>query len=306
MPAVAVVQIVMGTCIGRLLSKLFGLKDQDEIRNVHMCTTFANSGPLPLIFADALFASSYPGIQTQVAAGISFYLLAWSPLFWTFGKMILGTEDDETETKVEEGTASSPYIGKRLMKKISSGFAKVRSPPVIGSMTGLAVGMNPFLREIFFGSGIATPLYSSLQTLGTAYLPAALLVLAGSLVGGSSSNNTSEDDNKRSTTTSAKGIGAIATSRFLVSPLLSLLAVFWIRQLSWMDGPTKSILTFLCLMEGCMPPAQNSVILLQLAGRTEQAASMAKLLTMLYAGAVLPVTILMTACLSISGILNLV
>lgn len=43
-------------------------------------------GPLPLLFVDALFKSHPdPTLRPRAVALISFYLLAWSPLFWNYG-----------------------------------------------------------------------------------------------------------------------------------------------------------------------------------------------------------------------------
>lgn len=303
MPCLAVMQILAGAVVGRVVATVFQIADA-EIANVRMCTTFANSGPLPLIFTDALFGKN-PVLQSQMAAGISFYLLAWSPLFWTVGKFILGTTEETTKTTDNAHNKKEAS----LWTSVVSTAKQVLSPPVIGSLAGLAVGLIPPLRRLFFGKGILVPLLGALQTLGTAYLPAALLVLAGSLVGkrqsSSSSNADAADDNdsNKASAPTARGLAAIATYRFLISPALTWMLANVLQGLSWLDARTKAILVFLCLMEGCMPPAQNSVILLQLVGLTGPAAAMARLLTILYAGAVIPVTLLLTACLQRSGIL---
>lgn len=65
----------------------------------------------------------------------------------------------------------------------------------------------------------------------------------------------------------------------------------------------RAVVSFVILMEGCMPPAQNSVIMLQLEGLKERASVMAKLLTLMYSLAVIPVTILLSTCLASSGIM---
>ena len=52
-----------------------------------------------------------------------------------------------------------------------------------------------------------------------------------------------------------------------------------------------------------MPPAQNSVIMLQLENLQGRASTLAKTLALLYSVSVIPVTILMSLCLSFSGIL---
>lgn len=321
MPALAVSQIALGSLVGLVLSRLVAAdSDADEAaqaaaaaeaRNVRMCCTFGNSGPLPLIFADALFAGN-PLLQSQVAAGISFYLLAWSPLFWTFGKVILN--DDVNEKPKGNGNFGTAAV---------TAIRKIMSPPVVGSLAGLVVGLVGPLRQTMLSSnGLFRPVFGALATLGTAYLPAALLVLAGSLVGKKAAPppaKTFETDNEAvaaaaavaaskpssSSSPSLRGLLAIAFARFVVSPALSwTVARFLIQGATWMDGRTAAIVTFLCLMEGCMPPAQNSVILLQLAGKTEAAGGMAKLLTLLYGTSVVPVTFLLTACLSKSGILS--
>ena len=52
-----------------------------------------------------------------------------------------------------------------------------------------------------------------------------------------------------------------------------------------------------------MPPAQNSVIMYQLDGLPERAGKMAKTLALIYSMAVVPVTLLLSACLALSGIM---
>jgi predicted permease len=321
LPMLAVGQILCGAVGGRILAKLYGAdQNSAERNNVYMCTTFANSGPLPLIFTDALFGTSNAVLQSQMAAGISFYLLAWSPLFWTLGKLILASEEDEDD-ETDMGTDTTGTTLSSWKTSVQSTLIKILSPPVIGSLVGLLVGMIPTLRNVVFGP-FGKPLYGALQTLGTAYLPAALLVLAGSLVGGGGSASSSTTKTPVSSTTNTttttttnndttaptlRGMAAIATYRFFISPVLTLVvATQWIAKLTWMDTRTRAIIMFLCLMEGCMPPAQNSVILLQLANRPGPAAAMAKLLTILYTTAVLPVTLLLSACLQQSGILAFV
>jgi predicted permease len=316
MPLAAVLQIGLGAIAGSVITGTAGL-EQDEARDVRMCTTFANSGPLPLIFADALFAGS--ALQAEVAACVSFYLLIWSPLFWSLGRVVLGTYADNADSA---GAASKDVSA---VSKIVKEVKKVLSPPVIGSILGVIVGGVPVLQRAFFGGGIATPLTGALQTLGTAYLPAAILVLAGSLVGAkpatattpaapapatavtpATGTNGAAAATVAKTAPSLKAIVAIFISRFLLAPLLSLglLQSFVSAGLLGPAGTrARAVVTFVLLMEGCMPPAQNSVIMLQLEGLKERASTMAKLLTLMYSLAVIPVTFLLSACLATSGIM---
>lgn len=311
MPLTALLQITLGGLVGQLVTSVQTFPD-NEARAVRMCTTFANSGPLPLIFADALFGSS-PAILSEVVACISFYLLVWSPLFWSYGRVVMGTYGT---TK----TASTK------LRRVWDEIRKILSPPVIGSILGVIIGGLPLCRNLFFRGGILSPLWGSMQTLGTAYLPAALLVLAGSLVGPGSNNN--NNNNKKaasnpttaadtngvngdvsnvSTNPSARAVASIFLSRFLLAPLLSFGLLQTLSGLGLL-GPVgtraRAIVTYVLLCEGCMPPNQNSVIMLQLEGLQGRAQSMAKLLTLIYSLSVVPVTILLSACLARSSIMS--
>ncbi|GKY91459.1 hypothetical protein MPSEU_000118200 [Mayamaea pseudoterrestris] len=300
MPLVAALQIALGAIGGKLICKVAKI-DPSEQAQVKLCTTFGNSGPLPLIFSEALFRNA--GLFRDVSACISFYLLCWSPLFWSAGRMILGTYDSDATSATVNGQQAS------FLSKFKNELAKFLSPPVIGSILGVVIGTVPCIRSAFFG-GFATPLFGAIASLGTAYLPAALLVLAGSLVGTKKTEPTVAVVDGASTPTrtapSVKSMLAIFVSRFFVAPTLSYAALTVMSRLGWLGVAgtrARAVVSFCILAEGCMPPAQNSVIMLQLAGLKEQATSMAKLLTIIYALAVVPVTILLSFCLSTSGIL---
>jgi predicted permease len=282
MPVVAIIQIGLNTLLAQIMTRGLTFRSEAEKRQVAMCTTFNNAGPLPLIFSQALLQGT--SLQGPAAAAISFYLLSWSPLFWTVGKRILiPSSESSTNWKEQLGT--------------------LLSPPVLGSIAGMLIGGVPFLRNLFLGKGVAAPVTGALQTLGSAYLPAAILVLAGSLV--AKKPTPGEDYEDASTSPSLRSLALIFATRFLISPLL---AFGLCRLLSpWLGSvgtKGRAVLLFVLLMEGCTPPAQNSVILLQLYQKTGEAASMAKLLTILYAAAVIPMTILLSACLAMSGILQ--
>lgn len=287
MPVASALQIGLGAVVSSLVTKTLHI-DENESSDVRISTTFANSGPLPLIFADSLFQG---GIRRDVTACISFYLLAWSPLFWTCGRMILGTTAASQEVFATQSTSWKDHI--------SAETSKWLSPPVVGCILGILIGTVPLLRSVFMG-GLGTPLFSAVNTLGTAYLPASVLVLAGSLV-----QSTTFKPGGPNTNVSRKALWSIMASRFLLAPLLSLVMVSTLSSFNLLgSGRSRAILTFVLLMEGCMPPAQNSVIMLQLEGLTERAGRMAKMLALLYSVAVVPVTILMSGCLGLSEILN--
>lgn len=304
LPLASLFQIGLGGIAAKLITtRKFGVRpmllgidtdDDDGANDVKMCTTFSNSGPLPLILSDALFGGA---ILSDVSACISFYLLMWSPLFWSFGRVILGSY---TDTKGENDT---------LRTKIASNLKKFFSPPVVGSILGVVIGSSSMLRDLMLAPrGALAPLFGAANTFGVAYLPAAVLVLAGSLAGAKKGepSDTAEPPKVASSLT-AKTVIAIMMSRFILSPVLAITTVRLLSVLKLLpvdDPRALAIVTFTLLMEGCMPPAQNSVIILQLDDKKERAAKMAKMLTVIYTLSVVPITLLLSGCLSLSGILN--
>jgi Membrane transport protein len=271
-----------------------------------MCTTFANAGPLPLMFNDALFPAASP-IRQNVAAAISFYLLVWMPLFWMFGRDILAIPDKSLISNTTINT-------NRFMIAIN----KVLSPPIIGSIIGVIIGCIPILRNACFSgdssSSFLRPVISAISTLGSAYIPVAVLILAGSLFGSESKSNQIQiidddqaclviDTNDTICTDYARpskqAMLSIFIARFVLAPIVSFGLLFSFQKSGWLlncPSSTLSVFTFVLLMEGCMPPTQNSVIMLQLEQEPERAARMAKLLTTLYLLSLFPVTILISIC----------
>jgi len=304
LPLASLIQISLGALAAKLITTkrfnirptLLGIENDDEAgaSDIQMCTTFANSGPLPLILSDALFRGT---VLSDVTACISFYLLVWSPLFWTAGKYILGLIDENNnEASNEKG---------RVLLKVWRQIKMILSPPVVGSILGVIIGSNAMLRDSMLKpGGFLAPLFGSLRTFGVAYLPAAILVLAGSLVKKKDDNSLS---NERQSSISSKTILSILISRFVLSPILALTTVRLMSLAHLMpvdNARTLAIVTFTLLMEGCMPPAQNSVIMLQLANEKERASKMARMLTIIYALSTLPVTLLLGVCLGRSSILG--
>ena len=101
-----------------------------------------------------------------------------------------------------------------------------------------------------------------------------------------------------------------------MAPLLSLTMLHTYQKLGWLGSVASAaigtsastnslaIFSFIILLEGCMPPSQNTVIMLQLDELPERAARMAKLLTTIYVISILPVTIALSFCLAQSGIMK--
>jgi predicted permease len=342
LPIVALLQIACGYATGRLLTRIFRMPSQADTRDVWMCTTFANSAPLPLVFADSLFADSL-SMQADITACISFYLLVWSPVFWTVGPLILQSaperrELEDVELDELEGSEGSKNYKEtaNVSNSVPEGrqhctteqiVRKILAPPVIGSIMGVVVGTSPMLQALFLQSdGLGAPMYGAAKTFASAYLPATILILAGSM---GAAGNSNDDRNERpaelfgdagkrkpmspdgtSRRLSWRAVFCIAVARFVINPILTgvILNVLSTRTnlLGLPDSRTSAVLSFVILMQGCMPPAQNSVVMLQLENQKARATRMTTLLTVLYCMACVPVTFHISRSLAATGVTTFV
>ena len=268
LPLVAGVQILLGYVVGKIVSLLiYGRKSSEESKQLLTCTAFGNSGPLPLVFVDALLrAHADQSLLPQSVGYISLYLLGWSPLFWIIAPAILS---DESSGKTDFKT---------LMKRVIS-------PPVLGSIGGLVVGYVPFLRNLLLpANGLLNPVFEAMRTLGAGYLPAVLLVLAGSLT------PTKEEPTPGTVTVAeespasfVKRAASIYMARFLLMPTVGFGIIKLLRKyFSTSPLINDAVLMFVFLLETCMPSAQNSTVILQLQNNRAAATRMAKTLMFIY------------------------
>lgn len=290
LPFAAAFQILTGFIVGKIVSLLiYGTKPADEgSKQLLACTTFGNSGPLPLVFTDGLFrAHPDASLLPKSVAYISLYLLGWSPLFWIIGPGIL---EDESAA----GKAVDPK------KKTAELLKRIFSPPVVGSILGMVVGFVPFLQNIFINSnGILNPIFEAMRTLGAAYLPAVLMVLAGSLsskpaaapAGGSATAPAAATAAATAAAPSTESDGfamrvaSVYIARFLLMPVVSFglykLAITYIPATKALFHKDPLLLLVL-LLESCMPSAQNTTVILQLQGKKDAATRLARLLMSIY------------------------
>jgi predicted permease len=95
----------------------------------------------------------------------------------------------------------------------------------------------------------------------------------------------------------------LSAGRFVLSPLI---ATGLIRALSAMrilpSVAADPVLTFVLLLSSAMPPAQNSVLMLQVAGDEQGATQMSRLLFAMYALATIPISVLLTLFLHRVGL----
>jgi auxin efflux carrier family protein len=159
----------------------------------------------------------------------------------------------------------------------------------MGSVFGLIVGSIGSLRELFI-NGVLKSVFEAMRTLGAGYLPAVLLVLAGSLI----SPQPAKDDAPKAAVQPAENsrwgfvqqISVVYLCRFLLMPsllfaIVNSLKVVYPSMYAYLQS--DKLLLFILLLEACMPSAQNSVTIQQLAGDKEGANMMAKTLLAIYA-----------------------
>ena len=172
LPLVSAIQIACGLSVARLLLRALGISPAlRSSRRFVTCAAFGNTGVLPLVLAEAIFRSppyADATVLPRAASYLSFYLLGWSPIFWSLGKSILTGDGDVAAA----GEPRWRQFARRVI-----------SPPIIGALGGLAFGL---LCPSFVLESPRSPLrivMQALRNIARAYPPAALLVLAGSLAG---------------------------------------------------------------------------------------------------------------------------
>jgi len=297
LPVFALLQIFAGALVGAIIVRVLRLSPKSQSgRELRMSCSFGNAGPLPLLFADALFAGKGdPTLGPRVVALISFYLLGWSPSFWTFGRSILSSEEKVAEADKEAGG---------LKALLASPTAqRILSPPVMASVVGVVVGMNPFLKKIFLSPGaVARPFTEGLRTIGSAYVPAVILTLAGTLQQSvrASRSPGGPSATKQKDVSVATKVTALMIARFIIMPIFGFFLTTNFTRLGLI--PRDPLLHFVLLMQSCMPSAQNSVVILQLDNNDKAAGSMAKTLSLLYIAACVPIAILLSGASMVAGI----
>ena len=143
--------------------------------------------------------------------------------------------------------------------------------------------------------------YNSFQNMGKAASPLAVLVLTCSLAFGAGKKVQKSNDSK--VAGPLRKWACVSTARFLVSPLVMIALLRGMAKIGLVGSKeAEPMLWFVCLLQSIMPPAQNSVVLLQVAGRSDEAGAMAKFLFSIYATAMLPIICLVTASLDSLGI----
>jgi hypothetical protein len=157
---------------------------------------------------------------------------------------------------------------------------RIFSPPIVASALGVVVGLIAPLRQLVV-RGPLSALFEAMRTLGQGYLPAVLLILAGSLTPPDEKPATKGDDDDGEHLW--KQITCIACLRFILMPALGITIITTLRKFfPYSSILSDKLLLFIILMEMSMPSAQNSTVILQLQKNAAGAAKMAKILLLVY------------------------
>lgn len=303
MPIIAVVHcLTLYFISNNILLPLFEIDTESvEGRATSVCCSFGNSGVVPLIFAETLFRDQGGDLLQKASSQISLFLLGWSPLFWSFGRNALlgglankSLQDDEKEMPT-------------LFEKIQS-WKRLFPPPVVGVFIGLILSI-PFLRNLFMSyshEGIKkiAPLqvvFNCCQNLGRACSPLALLVLTSSLALGNTKpvTATKQSSQKVDEIPFLKRWCCVSLARFVLSPCL-MIALLTILEKKNLIGSIRSqdaMSWFILILQASMPPAQNSVLMLQVSEQTDEASRLTKFLFSIYATSMIPVVLVSTILL---------
>jgi predicted permease len=130
-PLFAMAQIFTGLLVAGPVMRMVGLKrDTEAGREARVCAAFANSGVLPLVFCAALFQGHPdPTMLSRSMAYVSFFLMGWSPIFWTRG--------------------FSELVGKE--KSGGGGLKRALGPPIVACAIGILVGVLKPIRYLLMG-----------------------------------------------------------------------------------------------------------------------------------------------------------
>lgn len=311
-PFLAAIQsFLLYTFTTRILFPLFLSQeeiDTDEARGAAVCSSFGNSGVVPLIFCDSLFRNAENDNLALSTGFVSMFLVGWSPFFWSWGRSVLLGPSHQSEGKQPSSAQATQSRG----EKIIASFQKLVPAPVMGVFIGMFVAIIPVLQGLFVNDEGSAPLgvvFDTAQNFGKAASPLSLLVLVSSLALGAGFGKQHAGQSLSKVSKDVPSIpfwkrwAIVSLSRCIVSPALMLGLLKAVSSVNWIGTSLEQpMLWFVCLLESCMPPAQNQVTMLQVENRMKQANEMATFLFSVYATCMIPLTIVVSIALDKFGL----
>mmetsp|Transcript_13525 Transcript_13525/g.29378 ORF Transcript_13525/g.29378 Transcript_13525/m.29378 type:complete len:393 (-) Transcript_13525:96-1274(-) len=299
-PLLGVIQPLILLQIAKyILLPIFAIDfDSDDGRCMAVCCAWGNTSVLPLIFCESLFRySSSPAVAydrlSSSYAQISLFLVGWSPTFWSVGRSVL--------------------MGNGGNESFKQKLERCTPPPVLGVLVGMLVALTPLCHLFVCGTSeqkapLLSPVYNTVVNLGKAASPTSLLVMTSSLAFGA---GVGKDKGESIIEAKAADVGVgflrqwlcVSTARFILSPAL----MFGLLQMAEKCGliersSENPMLWFVMILQSCMPPAQNLILMLNVADKAKKAGETAKFLFSIYATSMMPVIIVLSFALEKLGL----
>lgn len=234
-PAIACVYLMTGMAIGIAVTKIMRL-DKEHIRPVIAVLTFQNSGYLPIALmgtACAVFPvlKSNPAAEREAIACISSFLIASATLAWLIGP---------------------PLVAGSKLRDFN--WRNVLTPPIIGMLTGVTIGLIAPLREfITSGSSPFYPLFGTAELLAKGVIPCVLLLLGASM---------SQKVENQGVAVSTVIVCIFV--KLILMPALAITGIYFLQQAGIIKLALIPILVL--VIESATPPANNLVVMSALAG----------------------------------------
>ena len=236
-PAYGVFFVFTGLAVGWLVARL--ARQPELTRESMAAMAFGNSGYIPLAVVAAITFQNPDMFGSKAAADqgvtfISLYLVTFSPLMWLIGY---------------------PLLTHRSLKGVK--LTQILPPPVIASLSAIILGFIPVTRNLFIGSDAPLKMFhQAAAILGQATVPFALLILGGNLAHGTHSG-----------VIAARTLAGFAFGRFVVLPFIALGVMLLLRTSGLI---TTSMMAFIIVLQGCVPPGMNLVVMCQLQDRNRE------------------------------------
>ncbi len=261
--------VIVGIVVGFILMKLVK-PAPDFSKGLIAVSTFGNAGylPIPLI---AAITSIFPAFRADENAGalgvayISAFLMCFSPTMWVVGFNL---------------------ISGRSIRQI--GLKQILTPPIIGMLCGIAVGLTPALKSGFCTNGTwLNVLFKAAGTLGMGTIPCALIILGASLAYGPDRTGLAK-----------RTIVVAVLSKLVIMPMLAIFYIICLRRFGMYDVPL--LMAVVLVVEAASPPANNLVVMCNLCNR-EIESRMASILFWGYLCCIPTLTLFILAAIRIFG-----
>ena len=276
------------------------------------CVTFGNSTGLPITLLTVIHASfskttELGAVDPTLFLGV--YLLVYPVLQWGIGGFLLAPQTPvdaisepllapTSETTRESSNSlvtvtlnnhvlrpsEGPKSEESVMKLI---LKKAITPPVVGALSGMMIGLLPAFRSLFVDLDDRdndAPLewwFNGLYTMGQAAVPVNMIILGASLEmtskntqrgndverddvkSGNGSNDGCKDDSDR---IPLRVFLAIVVCKMIIMPLFGVGAVYLLRTFLNVSDDVDASFYLVVMIVVCSPTANNVMVMAELAG----------------------------------------